>query len=78
MKRKMVALLFGALLVLSTAVTAALADGNNPDGSNATGTAGYEGQPGNPAGNPAGTPGDGGSPAPGLLGYEGQPGNQGG
>jgi hypothetical protein len=74
MKRKMVALLFGALLVLSTAVTAALADGNNPDGSNATGTAGYEGQPGNQGG----TPGDGGSPAPGLLGYEGQPGNQGG
>jgi hypothetical protein len=69
MKRKVVALLFGTLLVPSTAA-AALADGNNPDGSNVTGTAGYEGQPGNQA--------DGGAPAPGLLGYEGQPGNQGG
>jgi hypothetical protein len=74
MKRKVVALLFGALLVLSTA-GAALADGNNPDGSNVTGTAGYEGQPGNQAGGAGGAPPP---PPPGLLGYEGQPGNQGG
>jgi hypothetical protein len=33
MKRKLVALLFGALLGLATAGTAVWADGNNPDGS---------------------------------------------
>jgi hypothetical protein len=37
------------------------------------GLLGYEGQPGNQGGLPAGS-----GPAPGLLGYEGQPGNQGG
>jgi hypothetical protein len=46
MKRKLVAVLCGALLVLATA-GAALADGNNPGGPQPPATAGYEGQPGN-------------------------------
>jgi hypothetical protein len=85
MKRKAVGLLFGALVVASTAGPA-LADttgyegqpGNQSSsvqpGQPGDGPQGYEGQPGNQAGQP----GEGGSPAPGLLGYEGQPGNQGG
>jgi hypothetical protein len=84
MKRKLAALLLGALLVLSTA-GAVWADGNDPANPGPA-TTGYEGQPGNQAGPPgdAAPPPDPAPPpppgdlAPGLLGYEGQPGNQGG
>jgi hypothetical protein len=62
MKRKVLMLLSGAVLVLVT-VGSALA-------SQPPGQLGYEGQPGHQGG--------GGGQPPGLLGYEGQPGNQGG
>jgi hypothetical protein len=66
MRRKMVAVVFGAIFGLGLVASPALAD--QPPGQ-----LGYEGQPGNQGG-ASGQPG----PAPGLRGYEGQPGNQGG
>ncbi len=49
MKRKILALVLGALVAVST-VGAALADGNNPH-NNGSATTGYEGQPGNQSNN---------------------------
>ena len=44
----------------------------------ATGSLGYEGQPGNQGNGQLGYEGQPGNQGNGLLGYEGQPGNQGG
>ena len=49
MTRKLLALILGALLVLSTAGVA-LADGNNPNNPGSA-TTGYEGHPGNQSNN---------------------------
>ncbi len=73
-------------MIIDTIVAALVAAGLSLAVINGNGPAGYEGQPGNQAGNPSNNNGNGqqgyegqpGNQGNGLGGYEGQPGNQGG